>query len=277
VESAKQADVAIVFANQWQSEGFDQPDLSLPRGQDALIAAVTAANPNTIVVLQTGSAVAMPWLDSTAAVVEAWYAGGGGGEAIASVLFGETNPSGRLPITFPASLADLPRPKVDGYDTVEPDFLGRAGANSNLEADYDIEGSDLGYRWNARTGKKALFPFGYGLSYTSFANSGLKLSGLTASFTVTNTGQREGATVAQLYLVGKPGRPQQRLAGFQKVNLKPGEKRKVTITIEPRIVAEWEANGWVIAPGSYQFALGDDAERLGAPVTVKLSGKRWAK
>lgn len=277
VESARQADIAIVFANQWQSEGFDQPDLSLPRGQDALIAAVTAANPNTIVVLQTGSAIAMPWLDSTAGVVEAWYSGGAGGEAIASVLFGETNPSGRLPITFPASVADLPRPKVDGFDTVEPDFQGRAGANSNLEADYDIEGSDLGYRWNARTGKKALFPFGYGLSYTSFAQSGLKLSGLTASFTVANTGTREGSTVAQLYLVGKPGGPQQRLAGFQKVNLKPGEKRKVTITIEPRIVAEWEADGWGIAPGSYQFALGEDAERLGSPVAIRLSGKRWTK
>ncbi|MDP3676811.1 MAG: glycoside hydrolase family 3 C-terminal domain-containing protein [Novosphingobium sp.] len=277
VASASKADVAIVFANQWQTEGLDQPDLSLPRGQDALIAAVAAANPNTIVVLQTGSAVAMPWLEQTAAVVEAWYPGVRGGEAIAAVLFGETNPSGRLPITFPASIADLPRPKLDGSDTIEPDFQGRAGAELGLEADYDIEGSDLGYRWNARTGRKALFPFGHGLSYTSFESSGLKVAGMKASFTVTNTGQREGATVAQLYMVATPGGPQQRLAGFRKVSLKPGESRKVALEIEPRIVAEWENGGWSIAGGEYRFALGDDAENLGQPVTVKLPARRWAK
>jgi beta-glucosidase len=275
VESAKQADVAIVFANQWQSEGFDQPDLSLPRGQDALIAAVAAANPNTIVVLQTGSAVAMPWLDDTAAVVEAWYAGGGGGDAIASVLFGETNPSGRLPITFPARVSDLPRPKVDGFDTVEPDFQGRAGVDMSLEADYDIEGSDIGYRWNAREGKKALFPFGYGLSYTKFETSSLKMSGLTATLTIRNTGNREGATVAQLYMVSTPGGKQQRLAGFRKVNLKVGEARTVSFTVEPRIVAEFEEGGWRIAGGTYSFALGNDAETLDQPVSVKLKAKRW--
>lgn len=277
VEQARKADVAIVFANQWQTEGLDQPDLSLPRGQDALIAAVTAANPNTIVVLQTGSAVAMPWLDKTAAVVEAWYSGGRGGEAITSVLFGDTNPSGRLPMTFPASVSDLPRPKLDGSDTLEPDFQGRSGSEIGAEANYDIEGSDVGYRWNARMGKHALFPFGYGLSYTSFATSGLKLSGLSASFTVTNTGARAGATVAQLYMVAKPGGPQQRLVGFQKVMLKPGEKRIVTVAIEPRIVADWEANGWTIAPGKYEFALGDDAEHLGTPVSATLAARHWTK
>jgi beta-glucosidase len=275
VASAKKADIVIIFANQWQAEGIDQPDLSLPKGQDALIAAVAAANPNTIVVLQTGSAVAMPWLDQTAAVIEAWYPGGRGGEAIASVLFGETNPSGRLPITFPASVADLPRPKLDGADQVEPDFQGRAGSNLNLVADYDVEGSDLGYRWNARTGKKALFPFGYGLSYSSFAASGLKVSGLTASFTVKNTGAKAGAVVPQLYLVATPGGKQQRLAGFQKLDLKPGETRKVTLAIEPRIVAEWEGKGWGIAAGIYQFALGDNAESLGTPVSAKLAARHW--
>jgi beta-glucosidase len=278
VDSAKKADIAIVFANQWQTEGVDQPDLSLPRGQDALIAAVSAANPNTIVVLQTGSAVAMPWLNDTAAVVEAWYSGAQGGEAIASVLFGETNPSGRLPITFPASVNDLPRPKLDGSDTIEPDFQGRAGADLNLEANYDIEGSDVGYRWNAREGKKALFPFGYGLSYTSFAHSGLKMIAgktITATFTVTNTGSKAGADVPQLYLVSANGQKQQRLAAFDRVELAAGASKKITVTIEPRILAEWEGGKWQIAGGSYGFALGTSAEALGPVQTVKLKARSW--
>jgi beta-glucosidase len=278
VDSAKKADIAIVFANQWQTEGLDQPDLSLARGQDALIAAVAAANPNTIVVLQTGSAVAMPWLDQTAAVVEAWYSGTQGGEAIASVLFGETNPSGRLPITFPASLNDLPRPTLDGSDTVEPDFQGRSGAELNLQANYDIEGSDIGYRWNAREGKKALFPFGFGLSYTSFAHSGLKITtgkAITATFTVKNTGAKAGADVPQLYLVSANGKQQQRLAAFDRVELAAGASKKITVTIEPRILAEWESGKWQIAAGNYGFALGTSAEALGPVQTVKLTARSW--
>jgi beta-glucosidase len=278
VAQARKADVVIVFANQWQSEGLDQPDLSLPRGQDALISAVTEANPNTIVVLQTGSAVAMPWLDKTAAVIEAWYPGGRGGEAIASVLFGETNPSGRLPITFPASLADLPRPVLDGSDTVEPDFQGRAGSNLKVEADYDIEGSDLGYRWNARTGKKALFPFGYGLSYTSFAHSGLIVSAgktITASFIVKNTGAKAGADVPQLYLVLANGQNKLRLAAFDKVSLAPGASKKVSVVIDPRLLADWSDGGWTIAGGSYAFALGTSAEALGPTKAVNIAARKW--
>jgi beta-glucosidase len=278
VDSAKKADIAIVFANQWMTEGLDQPDLSLPRGQDALIAAVTAANPNTIVVLQTGSAVTMPWLDQTAAVVEAWYSGTQGGEAIASVLFGETNPSGRLPITFPASVNDMPRPKLDGSDTVEPDFQGRTGAELNLEANYEIEGSDLGYRWNAREGKKALFPFGFGLSYTSFAHSGLTVTAgktITATFTVANSGAKAGADVPQLYLVSAGGKKKQRLAAFDRVELAAGASKKITVTIDPRILAEWEDGKWQIAAGSYGFALGTSAEALGAEQTVKLTARSW--
>ena len=275
VASAKQADVAIVFANQWQTEGHDQPDLSLPRGQDALIAAVAAANPNTIVVLQTGSAIAMPWLDQTAAVIEAWYPGVRGGEAIAGVLFGETNPSGRLPITFPTSVNDLPRATIDGSDTLEPDFQGRDGKDLSLAANYDIEGSDIGYRWNARMHKQALFPFGFGLSYTGFATAGLRVAGKTATLTVSNTGKREGATVAQVYLVSTPAGPQQRLAGFQKVSLKPGESRKLTIALEPRVLAEWVGSGWTLAAGEYGFATGDNAEALGQTVTVRMPARSW--
>ncbi len=207
VNQARRDDVAIVFATQWSTEGLDQPDLSLPNGQDALIEAVTRANPNTIVVLQTGGPVLMPWLDRTAAVVEAWYPGARGGEAIASVLFGKTNPSGHLPITFPAAIDQLPRKAVDGFDELEPDFAGNPPHGTmTLTADYDVEGADLGYRWNARKGHKALFPFGYGLSYTSFAQGAPSVTGTTASWTVRNTGQRAGATVAQMYLTGVAAR-----------------------------------------------------------------------
>lgn len=276
VAAARKAEVAIVFATKWSTEGMDQPDLTLPGGQDELIAAVAEANPNTIVVLETGNPVLMPWLSKTAAVVQAWYPGARGGEAIASVLFGETNPSGRLPISFPASEQDLPRPKVDGFDTLEPDFGGNPPSpEAQLPVDYDIEGSDLGYRWNARQGKKALFPFGFGLSYTSFASSGLRTDGKTASFTVRNTGARAGASVAQVYLVGVDGETRQRLVGFRRVELAPGATQKISVSIDPRLLANWNGDGWTIAAGNYSFALGDNAEALGQAVTVRLAGKSW--
>ncbi len=276
VAQAKAADVAIVFATQWATEGLDQPDLSLPNGQDALIEAVTAANPNTIVVLETGGPVLMPWLDRTAAVIEAWYPGAKGGEAIASVLFGKVNPSGKLPITFPASIDSLPRKVIDGYADLEPNFAGDPPtANAKLTTDYNIEGSDVGYRWNAREGHKALFPFGYGLSYTSFANGPLTTDGATASVTVSNTGKSAGATVAQIYLLSRGGKPKQRLVGFQRVELAPGTNKTVTMTIDPRLLADWRNGSWVVPAGDYSFATGDDAERLGTPVSVKLPGKSW--
>ncbi|PTS90999.1 glycosyl hydrolase [Sphingomonas sp. HMWF008] len=276
VTAAKAADVVIVFARKWATETQDQPDLTLPDGQDALIAAVAEANPHTIVVLESGNPVLMPWLDKTAAVLAAWYPGARGGEAIASVLFGQTNPSGHLPITFPRSEADLPRPKLDGFDTVAPEVIGPGPAViGELSVNYDIEGSDLGYRWNARTGRKALFPFGFGLSYTSFVASDLKTDGRTARFTVTNTGTRAGADVAQLYLVSRDGKPMQRLTGFQRVELQPGERRTVSVTIDPRLLADWNGAGWTVPGGSYSFALGDNAENLMPAVTVRLAAKRW--
>ena len=276
VTQAKAADVAIVFATQWSTEGLDQPDLTLPNGQDALIAAVADANPNTIVVLETGGPVLMPWLDKTAAVVEAWYAGARGGEAIANVLFGQVNPSGKLPITFPAGEAQLPRAKVDGFDDVEPSFSGDPEAgNARLVADYDIEGSDLGYRWNAAKGYKALFPFGFGLSYTSFSSQGLKTDGTRATAKITNTGKRNGATVAQLYLVSRNGKTLQRLVGFDRVELAPGKSTVASMTIDPRLLAEWEDGSWVIPEGEYGFAMGSDAEHLGPVTMTKISAKRW--
>ncbi len=272
---AAKADVAIVFVTQWSTEGIDQPDLSLPSGQDQLIAAVAAANPNTIVVLETGGPVLMPWLEKTAAVLEAWYPGARGGEAIASVLFGDTNPSGHLPITFPASESQLPRAMVDGFGVVEGSIGGSRSNGLKISANYDIEGSDVGYRWNARRGQKALFPFGYGLSYTSFATSGLHVKGNSASFTVANTGSRDGATVAQLYLTARAGQTKQRLVGFSRVSLAAGASQQVTLTIDPRLLADWKDGGWTITGGNYSFALGDNAESLGAAVVVKVAAKRW--
>lgn len=276
VAEAKKADVAVVFATKWASEGFDQADLSLPNGQDALIEAVAAANPNTIVVLETGNPVDMPWLDKTAAVLEAWYPGARGGEAIASVLFGETNPSGKLPITFPKSEQQLPRPVLDGYAEFEPNFGGDAPSkDARLTVDYDIEGSDVGYRWFARKGEKALFPFGFGLSYTTFTAGGLKTDGKTASFTLRNIGNRAGATVGQLYLVSRAGQAKQRLVGFQRVELAPGAEQKVSVAIDPRLLADWTASEWTISAGDYVFALGSDAEHLGPTVTVRMPARTW--
>ncbi len=276
VAQAKRADVVIIFATKWSTEGMDQPDLTLPHGQDALIDAVSAANPNSIVVLETGNPVLMPWLDKTAAVVEAWYPGARGAQALASILFGETNPSGRLPVTFPASEADLPRPKIDGFDWLEPNFISKPPTpQTQLRVDYDIEGADVGYRWNAREAKKALFPFGHGLSYTTFSSTGLVTDGRTARFTIANTGGRAGTTVAQLYLVSRGGKKQQRLVGFQRVELQPGESRAVEMKIDPRLLADWNGKGWTIPAGSYGLALGDNAEALGPVVTARISRKSW--
>lgn len=278
VVAARQADVAIVFATQWMTEGLDAPDLSLPEGQDALIAAVAQANPNTIVVLETGSQVLMPWLDKTAAVVEAWYPGARGGEAIAAILFGDVNPSGRLPVTFPASTDQLPRPKLPGSDTVEPDFLGKGKPGQTLRIDYDVEGADVGYRWFAKRQATPLFPFGFGLSYTTFSHGPLTIvPGPTplARFTVTNTGKRDGADVGQVYLTGTPSGATTRLVGFSKVQLKAGETQTVEMPIDPRLLADWKDGKWTMTAGTYRLALGSSATQLDTPVDVAMPMHRW--
>jgi beta-glucosidase len=273
VAAARSADIAIVFAHQWMTEGRDVPDLTLPDGQDVLIAAVAAANPRTVVVLETGGPVLMPWLDKTAAVLEAWYPGARGGAAIASILFGQINPSGRLPATFPASLDQLPRPELPGAGTPErfAQDAGTAGRPSLV--DYDIEGSDVGYRWYARRSLKPLFPFGFGLSYTNFDRDGLALSvgsAITATFGVKNTGPRDGADVEQLYLVDAAGKGQRRLVAFQKIDLKMGESTSVSVNVDPRLLADWNGDGWTVKAGRYQFALGTSAADLGPLVAVTL-------
>lgn len=262
------ADMVILFATQWQGEGFDA-GMMLPYGQDALIEAVAKANPNIVVVLETGNPVRMPWLDSVKGVVQAWYPGSRGGQAIADVLTGAANPSGRLPISWPVDETQNPRPKIEGLGL--PD-------ESRIIVNYP-EGSDVGYRWFTANNQKPLFPFGYGLSYTTFEHRGLQVQGgvkVTARFTVRNTGKRAGADVPQLYLVSAAGKPLHRLAAFQKVDLKPGESRSVSVTVDPRLLAHWDtaANGWRIDAGTYEFALGTSAGDLGPRATVTLPAQR---
>jgi beta-glucosidase len=259
---ARQADVAIVFATQWTSEGMDVPDLNLPNGQDALIAAVAAANPHTIVVLETGGPVLMPWLDKTAAVLEAWFPGIKGADAIADILFGDVNPSGRLPVTFPASLDQLPRPTLDGLYSFDP----------RVAVNYDIEGSDVGYRWYSKKGLTPLFPFGFGLSYTGFRYDNLELrtenNSLTASFTVTNTGSIDGRDIPQVYVTGRGTAKGQRLIGWAIVDLAPGTSTRVTVEADPRLLSDWsiQRQRWSMPAGRYDVTVNSSA------ASVILSG-----
>lgn len=268
-ETAANAELAIVFVYQPSGEGDDVPNMSLPFGQDALIEAVAAANPNTIVVLQTGNAVNMPWASKVKGIVQAWYSGSKGGEAIARVLFGEVNPSGRLPLTWPLDESQLPRPEIPGW--TEP-------ANSVVKVDYDIEGSDVGYRWFARQRLRPQYWFGHGLSYTSFSHQGLQVTGgknISATVTVTNTGAVAGKDVVQLYLTGTPGGSERRLLAFEKASLAPGESRKVTLTADPRLLAEYDTarKGWAIAAGTYEVAIGTDAGTMTNTGSAKLSAQ----
>jgi beta-glucosidase len=236
--------------------------MQLDGDQDALIKAVTAANPKTVVVLETAGPVTMPWRDGAGAILEAWYSGARGGEAIARVLFGETDPQGRLPVSFPTGEAQLARPVLPGGDQHIVETL-TPSTPKPFEVRY-TEGSDVGYRGYARSGDKPLYPFGYGLSYTGFRYSGLKVAGgktVAATFTVTNTGKRAGTDTPQLYLSSGPKRSQQRLIGWSKVTLKPGESRTVTVTAAQRMLASWDqaAHGWKLDGGTYRVAVGPDA------------------
>jgi beta-glucosidase len=269
------ADVVLVFATQWNGESFDSP-LTLENDQDALIDAVATANAKTVVVLQTGGPVLMPWLDKVGGVVEAWYSGSEGGVAIARVLTGEVDASGRLPVTFPAALAQLPRPVLDG-DPSKPD--------DGFPVDYTIEGAAVGYKWFDKKGHAPLFAFGHGLSYTSFAYDNLKAEAkggaLTVSFDVRNTGKRTGKAVPQVYVAPKDAKAigsweaPQRLAGFSKLELAPGASTKVTLTVDPRLLATWneQAHGWSVAAGAYTVTLGASSRDAAAKTDVALSAQ----
>lgn len=258
-ELAAKADVVIVFATQWASESIDVK-MALDGEQDALIAEMARANPKTVVVLETAGPVKMPWNGNVAAILEAWLPGSGGGEAIANVLTGKVNPSGRLPVSFPADESQLPYP----------------GEPRKGEIAY-TEGAAVGYKWLDRNRLTPLYPFGYGLSYTRFTTDALNLDqdddgGLSAEVTVGNIGEREGAQVVQIYAAHEGWEAPRRLAGFAKVSLKPGESKSVDIAIDPRLLAKWdvETHGWVIERGQYSLAAQTDALAEGEAVGFSL-------
>ena len=269
VTAAKSASVAVVFADDAEGETQDEPSLNLRAGactfvcaysnedQDTLIASVARANPRTIVVLDSGGPVLMPWISQVKGIVEAWYPGQQDGNAIAAVLFGSVDPSGKLPETFPASESQLPTNTVAQFPGV------------NGEEAYS-EGLLIGYRWYDADHISPLFPFGYGLSYTRFSLSDLsvrrKSGGAQLTFTVRNTGKRFGAEVAQVY-VGDPastGEPPRQLEGYQRVSLKPGQSRRVTISVSHHAFAYWNAvaDGWRVAPGCYSLMVGTSSADL---------------
>jgi len=278
---AASSSVAVVFVSNFESEGSDLSSIDLSSADNSLIAAVAAANPHTIVVLNTGSAVTMPWLPEVAGVMEAWYPGQEDGTAVASLLFGSTDPSGHLPVTFPASLSQVPASTPQQWP----------GENGTVQYS---EGVDVGYRWYDSQGLTPLFPFGYGLSYTSFAFSNLHVGSLpaggaaTITATVKNTGSRAGADVAQLYVTdpAAAGEPRQ-LEGFARVNLQPGASQTVTFPVTQNNLRYWNAssNAWTTATGSYGIAVGDSntnlpltgtltvsSSQLGQPVTITSPG-----
>jgi len=267
---AAHSDVVLVFATQWTAESQDFP-LTLPERQDALISAVAAANPRTVVVLETGGPVFTPWRGRVAGVVEAWYPGTAGGEAIADVLTGRADASGRLPVSFPDSLDQLPRPRLDGEGLPE---------NAPFDVTY-AEGAAVGYKWYDQKGLSPAFAFGEGQSYTHFTYGGLKLTqrggDLAVSFTVANTGPREGYAIPQVYVGAASGawEAPRRLGGFRKLKLRPGESRRVTLTVDPRLLSLWDtaAHGWRRGAGAYQVWLGASSRDLKASAKVRLNAR----
>jgi beta-glucosidase len=214
----------------------------------------------------------MPWRDDVAAILQAWYPGQAGGRAIAEILTGHVNPSGRLPVTFPADLAQTPRPVLDGLGTPW-------GTPTTI---HYHEGAEVGYRWFAATGAQPLYAFGYGLSYTTFEYDDLSVEGgatITASFTVTNTGRREGSDVPQLYLTHAAGEPRTRLLAFERVELRPGESRSVAVTADPRLLARYdgEAGQWHVDGGNYRVALGAAADDLVLAAELQLDDRLFGR
>jgi beta-glucosidase len=277
---AKSSDIAIVFVYQWESEGMDLANLSLPVKQDDIIEAVAAANPKTIVVLETGTAVTMPWIDKVGAVLEAWYAGSKGADAVVNNFNGDANPSAKLPMTFPKSEADLPHPKLTQPgpgQTGEAAVMKTGEAKPTFSVKYD-EGLKVGYKWYDAEKKAVLFPFGYGLSYTTFAYSGLKVTAgkeTGVNFTVKNTGARAGAEIAEVYatLPASAGEPPKRLVGWSKVWLKAGESKEVSVRVDAKYLSIYDeaSDGWKLVPGGYTFMVGGSSQEL--PLSAKADLK----
>ena len=264
------SDVALVFVTQWTGESADK-SLTLPDGQDELVSAVAAANPRTVVVIEAGGAVFMPWLEKVPAVLHAWYPGTAGGEAIANILFGVVNPSGHLPISLPKDETQFARAALEDQD---------AQGKKTLEVNY-AEGATVGYKWFDAHGQKPLFAFGHGLSYTKFTYSNLqaRLDGqdLVVKFQVRNTGRRDGKDVAQLYVSPVAGgwEAPKRLAGFKKVELQPGVTEPVELRVDPRLLGVFSESDktWRIAPGNYKLMLGHSSADLQLETAIELPGR----
>ena len=274
---ARDSDIALVFVHQHTHEGADLPSLSLPDNQDELVKQVAAANSHTVVVLENGDPVLMPWLDSVKAVLESWYPGQRGGEAIANLLFGDVNPSGKLPISFPKSEADLPHLTIPSPPPLEQAPRSElAPTQVFIDANY-TEGLKVGYRWYDAENKEPLFPFGFGLSYTSFSYSHLKVASgksVEVSFSVKNIGRRAGSEVAQVYL-GLPassGEPPKRLVAWEKVQLAPGQSRTVTLSLEPQLMSIFsvEKDSWELLPGDYLVSVGGSSRDTPLTATLPL-------
>ncbi len=282
VALASSSSAAIIFVSQWESEGMDVPTLnftdvihSVPIDQDALVSAVAAANPKTIVVMENGGPKTLPWLANVAAVLEAWYPGQRGGPAIANILFGDVNPSGKLPMTFPASVNDLPRPII----AVPPDSV------TPFPVDYTIEGFNVGYKWYDSHGITPLFPFGFGLSYTSFSVTNPQLTatttgnsdGFQVTFDIQNTGTRNGAEVEQVYLQ-LPGSTDEsrRLVGWQKLSLTAGQQQSGSVRVmasdSSHPLSYWDvsSHSWLTASGTYTVYLGNSSRDLTTVGTFQI-------
>jgi beta-glucosidase len=276
---AKASEIAIVFCSQPTSEGRDVASLALPGNQNALVSAVAAANPHTIVVLETGGPVAMPWMDQAGAVLEAWYPGIRGGEAIANILFGDVNPSAKTVVSFARSDADLPHDKVFGPPAA-PGAPPAADGRDQLPP-FDInytEGLKVGYKWFDAENKTPLVPFGHGLSYTTFAYAGLKTTvagkAVSVSFTLQNTGQRAGTEIAQVYvsLPAATNEPPKRLVAWERVDLAAGQSKTVSLEIDPFHLSVFNVakDGWEVVPGDYTVMVGASSRTLPLKAAVKL-------
>jgi beta-glucosidase len=273
---AGSSQLAIVFVNQPMSEGRDAKTIALPDHQDALVDAVAAANSHTIVVLENGGPVSMPWADRVQGIIEAWYPGIGGAQSLANILFGDVNPSGRLAISFAKSDDQLPHPEVPGISLIGAPGAGRRRPEELPPFDYDAtEGVRVGYKWFESEHKDPLFPFGFGLSYTSYEYSGLKASQHEVSFTVRNSGSRAGTEVAQVYAVLPASTGEstfKRLVAWDRVALAAGESKTVTLTLDPLYLSIFDVSkdAFTLAPGDYTILAGSSSTDTPLSATVHI-------
>jgi beta-glucosidase len=276
VEIAKAAKVAILFVNTDDSEGRDRLSLELPNHQDESVEAIAAANPNTIVVLNTGGPVLMPWVDKISGLIEAWYPGQEDGTAIAAILYGDVNPSGKLPLTFPRTANEIPTSTAAQWP----------GVNGNSTYSEKL---DVGYRWYDAHDVQPLFPFGYGLSYTTFKLSDLRVTpekvdvvdsktNVQVDVRVKNTGKREGAEVIQVYVEQpeKNGEPPRQLRAFTKVDLKAGQSQSVRLNLIPRSFSIYDPDlhAWKMPSGNYKILVGTSSSDLPLQRDVEVTGNR---